>query len=86
MLSARRLPPPEPAAAERAYTVKSGELLETLSKRFLGTSNWTPLYEHNKERLRGDRRKCSAARLVIEPPEGANLTSLNPAATRPATR
>jgi len=86
MLSARRaMPPPEPAAAERAYTVKTGDNWETLSKRFMKTSNWTPLYEHNKERLKGDRENLRPG-LVIELPEGADLASLSPSSTRPAAR
>ncbi|HRR84798.1 MAG TPA: LysM peptidoglycan-binding domain-containing protein [Phycisphaerae bacterium] len=85
MLSARRLPSPEPAAAERAYTVKAGDSWESLAKRFMGTTNWTELFEHNKERLRGDRRNLRPG-LVIELPEGANLSALNTTATRPASR
>ncbi len=86
MLSARRvMPPPEPAAAERAYTVKTGDNWETLSRRFMKTSNWTELFEHNKERLKGDRNNLRPG-LVIELPEGADLTSLNLSSTRPAGR
>ena len=87
MLSARRIiPPPEPAAAERAYTVKPGDTWETLSKRFMKTANWTPLFEHNLERVKGDRRSLRPG-LVIELPEGADLTSLSPSSTtRPAAR
>jgi len=85
MLSARRLPSPEPAAAERAYTVKAGDNWETLSKRFMGTANWTELFEHNKERLKGDRRNLRPG-LVIELPESANLAVLNTASTKPASR
>ena len=85
MLSARRLPSPEPAAAERAYTVKAGDNWEALSKRFMGTANWTELFEHNKERLKGDRRNLRPG-LVIELPEGANLAALNTASTKPASR
>jgi len=85
MLSARRLPSPEPAAAERAYTVKAGDNWETLARRFMGTPNWTELYEHNKERLKGDRRNLRPG-LVIELPEGANLAALSTTSTRPASR
>ncbi|NLE57462.1 MAG: LysM peptidoglycan-binding domain-containing protein [Planctomycetes bacterium] len=85
MLSARRLPAPEPAAAERAYTVKAGDNWETLARRFMGTPNWTELYEHNKERLKGDRRNLRPG-LVIELPEGANLAALSTTSTRPASR
>jgi nucleoid-associated protein YgaU len=80
-----RLPPPEPAAADRAYTVQRGDSWEGLAKRFLGNNEWTRLYEHNKERLKGDPKNLRKG-LVIELPEDANLAALNTPATKPAGR
>jgi len=84
-LNDRKLPPPEPVAADRAYKVQKGDNWETLAKRFLGNNEWTRLYEHNKERLRGNPNNLRPG-LVIELPEDANLAALNTTTTRPAKR
>lgn len=83
--SPAKLPDPEPAAADRAYTVQPGDNWDKLAKRFLGKAEWPVLYEHNKERLRGNPRNLRPG-LVIELPEGANLAALNEPATKPASR
>jgi nucleoid-associated protein YgaU len=65
---------PAPIPEDRAYTVQPGEGWYQLAQRFFGdSSQWTRLYELNRERVPTDPNMLQAG-TVIELPQGVQAT------------
>ena len=51
-VSATQQAAPTPTNAPRAYTIRSGDTLSAISKRFYGTpTRWIDIYQANRDRL-----------------------------------
>ena len=67
--TAPKAPPVDPA---KAYTVQPGDSWAKLAADHLGDSNWTVLYEYNKERFPANNRTLHPG-MVIEIPSKSEL-------------
>jgi tetratricopeptide (TPR) repeat protein len=69
--SAKPAPAPAPAPnkpTHQVYTVVSGDTLTKIAKKFYGNSNYDPIYEANKDRMKSPRDLRIGQTLVIPMP------------------
>lgn len=66
---------PAPVDPARAYTVKPNDSWTGLARQFLGTDNWTELYELNKDRFPKNSRMLRPGMVLEVPPKPPTSTA-----------